>query len=514
MTSNDTEMVVNAVEKDETRIAILSDGRLDDYHVARSSRTTLVGNIYKGRVESVHASLQAAFVKMGMQKNAFLHVTEVVGPGEKPYVPKPRGGRRRGPPRPKRLIQNLLRPGDDIMVQVIRDAFGEKGPSVTMNISLPGRFLVLTPLSSHVGVSKKISNRRDRDRLRKLLHEFQDESRDNVGFIIRTAGSDTTPQDLRSDFDYIVRLWRTVDSRSRSSQAPAMLYQETEIVLRTVRDFFTRSMKKIVVDDATVHQRMADFFNGVMPKYRDRLELYDGATPLFHKYGLERQIEELNQKSVVLPSGGTVVIESTEAMTTIDVNSGRLVREASPEDLAHKTNLEAAREIMRQLRLRDMGGIIVIDFIDMRQERHRRSVESLVRHESARDRSQMVILPTSQFGLVQIARQKTRPALQFVSHDPCPACDGSGFVKNIESIGLEILRALKSTLEREDIAVVEARVSPDVAAWLRSKMSDVEEMETRYSKRIQINPSRDLATNRVEFTCYDPSGEKVFDILQ
>lgn len=513
MTPGETLMLVNAVEKEETRIAVVSQGRLEDYHIARSSRGTLVGNIYKGRVENVHASLQAAFVHLGMEKNAFLHVSEVIGPGEQPYKPPPR--RRRGPPRPPRFIQNLLKAGQEVVVQVIRDEFGEKGPSVSMDISLPGRFLVLTPLSPHVGVSRKIENREERGRLRNLLRDFLAETKcDGVGFIIRTASGDTTPQDLRADFDYLTRLWRAVESRRDASGAPAMLYQETEIVLRTVRDFFTPAIAKIVVDDSGVHGRLLEFFDSIMPRSRDRLEYYGGATPLFHKYEIEPQIEQLNQKSVPLPSGGSVVIEQTEAMTAIDVNSGRLVREANPEDLAHKTNQEAAREIMRQLRLRDMGGIVVIDFIDMKSEKYRRGIEEVVRQEAAKDRSQTVVLPMSPFCLMQIARQKTRPSVQFVSHEPCPACGGTGFVKNIESIGLEVMRALKGTLEREDIAVIEARVSPDVAAFLRSKIEDVEELEARHRKRIHINASRDLATNRVEFTCYNPAGEKVFDIVR
>jgi len=511
MNPRDSLMLVNAVEKEETRIAVIKEGRLDDYHIERSSRETLVGNIYKGRVENVHASLQAAFVHIGLQKNAFLHVSEVIGPGEKPYKPPPR--RRRGPPRPKRLIKNLLKAGEEINVQVIRDEFGEKGPSVSMDVSLPGRFLVLTPLSKHVGISRKIVNRDRRAALRRMLYDLVGDE-PSVGFIVRTASSDTDPQDLRADYEYLVRLWHAVDSRARHASAPAVLYQETEIVLRTVRDFFTSDIQKIVIDDRSVHGRLMEFFDSIMPRYRDRIEFYGDATPLFYRYGLERQIEQLNQRSVPLESGGTIVIEQTEAMIAIDVNSGRLVREANPEDLAYKTNQEAAREIMRQLRLRDMGGIIVIDFIDMKSERYRRSIEDLVRQEAGRDRAQQVILPMSQFCLMQIARQKTRPSIQFVSHDPCPSCNGTGFVKNIESIALEVMRALKSTLERNDISVIEARVSPEVASYLRERMADMEEMERKFNKRIQVNPARDLPSNRVEFTCYNESGEKVFDMVQ
>jgi ribonuclease E len=504
-------MLVNAVEKEETRIAVVTDGRLEDLHVERTSHETLVGNIYKGRVENVHASLQAAFVSIGLERNAFLHVSEVVGEGEEPYHVPQRGQRPRGP---KRLIQNLLRQGQEVMVQVIRDPFGEKGPSVSMEISLPGRFLVLTPLTTKVGISKKITQPQQRAELRTIMRRLTEESPSNVGFIVRTSSTDTSDQDLRADFEYLQRVWGAVEQRARQAHAPASLYQETELVLRTVRDFFTPEISKVVVDERGVFDRLCDFFDGVMPRFRDRLELYTEATPLFYRYALDSQIEQLNTKTVNLPSGGSIVIEQTEGMTAIDVNSGRLVREANPEDLALKTNLEAAKEIMRQLRLRDLGGIIVIDFIDMKQERHKRDLENAVREESRRDRSQMVLLPLSQFCLLEIARQKTRPSLQVVSHDPCPACGGTGFVKSIESMGLEVMRALKSQLDRADIAVVEARVSPDVAAHLKGKFEDLQQLEQKHNKRIHLTPTRDMASNRVEFSCYNVSGEKVFDFVR
>ncbi|HLF93522.1 MAG TPA: Rne/Rng family ribonuclease, partial [Planctomycetota bacterium] len=448
---------------------------------------------------------------IGLEKNAFLHVSETVGEGEEPYHRPQRGQRPRGP---KRLIQNLLQAGQEVIVQVIRDPFGEKGPSVSMEVSLPGRFLVLTPLTTKVGISKKITSPQQRAQLRTIMRQLTEEKPSNVGFIVRTSSADTTDQDLRADFEYLQRVWHAVEVRAKAARAPASLYQETDLVQRTVRDFFTPDISRVVVDEKGVHQRLCEFYESVMPRFRDRLEHYEGATPLFHKYEIETQIEQLNTKTVNLPSGGSIVIEQTEGMTAIDVNSGRLVREANPEDLALKTNLEAAREIMRQLRLRDLGGIIVIDFIDMRQERHKRELEGSVREESRKDRSQMVILPLSQFCLLEIARQKTRPSLQVVSHDPCPVCGGSGFVKSIESMGLEVMRALKSTLDRGDIAVVEARVSPDVAGYLKGKLDDLQQLERKHSKRIHLTPTREMASNRVEFSCYNTAGEKVVDFVR
>lgn len=504
-------MLVNAVEREETRIAVVEGGRLEDYHVERASHETLVGNIYKGIVESVHPGLQAAFVDLGLGKNAFLHVSETIGPGEEPYHRPHRGARPRKAPR---LIQNLIRPGQGVLVQVIRDPFGEKGPSVSMEVSLPGRFLVLMPLSPRVGISRKIASPTQRARLKAAIAELVQESKAGVGFIVRTSSADTPVEDLRVDFDYLLRLWRAVEGRARSSPGPAALYQETELVLRTIRDFFSPEIERVVVDERGVFQRLCEFFEGVMPRFRDRLEYYDEAMPLFHRYGLESQIEQLNAKTVGLPSGGTIVIEPTEGMTAVDVNSGRLVREDDPEELALRTNLEAAREVLRQLRLRDLGGIIVVDFIDLRKEDHRRQLERAVREESRKDRAQMVTLPLSDFGLLQIARQKVRPSIQLVSHEPCPACGGSGFVKNVKSMALEVLRALKSMLEREDLSVVEARVSPDVAAALQENLADLQELERRHRKRIHLTPTRELPSHRVELACYNLAGEKVFDLVR
>ncbi|HEY3226045.1 MAG TPA: Rne/Rng family ribonuclease [Planctomycetota bacterium] len=504
-----TVMLVNALEKEETRIAILVDGRLEDFHVERSSRETLVGNIYKGRVENVHPSLQAAFVSIGLERNAFLHVSEVHGPGED--VRSRRSGRG---PRPKRLIQDLLKEGQEILIQVIRDEFGEKGPSVTMELSLPGRFLVLTPLAPTVGISKKIEDPVERSRLRGMVREISGGRSDGVGFIVRTAGVDIDPADMRSDYDYLQRVWEAVTAKAKEAKPPALLYEESDIDLRTVRDFFTPDMQEVVVDARAVYDRLVRFFEGVMPRYRERLKFYEGATPLFHKHGIEAQIDQLNQKSIPLPSGGSIVIEQTEAMTAIDVNSGRLVREASPEDLAVRTNLEAAREVVRQLRLRDVGGIIVIDFIDMKHERNRRRVESVLRDEARRDRAQTVILPMSAFCLTQIARQKIRPSVAAVAHDPCPACGGTGQVKSIESIGLEVMRALKSTLEREDIATVEVRVGPEVYSLLEARKEEIQEMELKNKKRIRYVRVRDQPDHRVEFNCYSGAGDKVMDFVR
>lgn len=491
MADRETLMLINVLEGEETRMAVVSGGRLEEFHIERTSRETLVGNVYKGRVENVHASLQAAFVNIGLERNGFLHASEV--------LLDDRSRRRFRGRRPQ--IQDMVHVGQEIMVQVIRDGFGEKGPSLTSEISMPGRFLVLTPQSRKMGVSKKIDRAADRSRLRNLLRELRPPR--DVGFIIRTAGTETTAQDLETDLSHLLKAWASATARDKESDAPALLYQEADLVIRTIRDIFSKAIQKIVIDNAPVYSRLNAFFVSVMPKYTDRLKYYSGATPLFQFYKIDRQIEELNQKVLQLPSGGTIIIERSEAMYTIDVNSGRFVREDSPELLAFKTNMEAGREVMRQLYLRDMGGIIVIDFIDMKLDRHKRAIEDMLLRESEKDRSQMVILPMSQFCIVQIARQKIRPSLQLMAYGPCPHCGGTGLLKTIESIGLEVIRMLKASLQREAVTVIELRVHPDVAAYLKEKMGPVEKLEQQYGKIMHVSTAADLPTDKVEFTAHE-----------
>ncbi|OHB71201.1 MAG: hypothetical protein A2W23_02920 [Planctomycetes bacterium RBG_16_43_13] len=502
-------MLINALEKEESRVAITSNGILDEFYVERSSRATLVGNIYKGKVENVHPSLQAAFVNIGLEKNGFLHISEVYSPGErKPPIRKSNRFR----PHRERHIQDILKVGQEIIVQVIRDEFGEKGPSLTMEVSLPGRFLVLTPMSNQLGVSKKITDARQRVYLRRALKELSPVH--NLGFIIRTASHDTTPADLKGDLSYLTRLWSSALARSANSHPPFLMYHESDMVIRTIRDTFAKDIDEVIVDDATIYSRLLDFFETSLTKYKDRVKYYSGAMPLFHKYGIEGQIEELSHRSVSLPSGGSIVIEQTEAMTTIDVNSGRFVREKTPEETSFKTNLEASRSIMRQLRLRDLGGVIVIDYIDIKLERHRRQIENSMLNDAKRDASQMVILPMSQFCIVQIARQKTRPSLRFISYDTCPTCNGTGMIKNVESIGLEIIRQLKITLERDDISVVELRVNSDVLNFINSKTGNIEKLQLQSNKRIHITSSKDLPVDKVELVGYNEQGEKVVDYVR
>ncbi|MCE9583082.1 MAG: Rne/Rng family ribonuclease [Planctomycetes bacterium] len=499
-------ILVNALDPEEVRVAVLDDRVLQEFYIERASRETLVGNIYKGRVVNIVSSLQAAFVDIGLGKNAFLHVSEVVAPGGSggteparrtpapaPSAPPPglepgtdtaRRVPERHDRRPSVNLRDVLRPGQDVVVQVIRDPVGEKGPSVSMDVSVAGRYLVLTPETRRTAVSKRITDAAERESLKALLQEL--EPPDDVGFIIRTAGTGQTHRDLQKDLDSLVRLWRAVSDRARDERPPVRLYHESDLVIRTIRDLFSPEVEEVLIDSPEVLERTIEFVSTVMPSFRGRFLLYEENEPLFHKFGVEPQIEGLYRKRVELPSGGSIVIEETEALTAVDVNSGRLVGE-SPEGIAVRTNLEACEEIGRQLRLRDIGGVVVVDFIDVRDAENRREVEKALKEAVKRDRSQTTVLRMSRFGLVEMARQKIRPGVKLASYEECERCRGTGMVRSVESMGLWLLRLIRHELSAAGGLGVELRMNVDVAQYiLNTKRKELMKLEERYGREVAI----------------------------
>jgi Rne/Rng family ribonuclease len=489
-------MLVNARERSEVRIALIEDGKLEFYFVERAGKPTLVGNIYKGVVTDVRPALQAVFVDIGLEKRGFLHISEIMSP---------RGYR--GP----RLVQNLTRSGNPIMVQVIRDEFGEKGPSLTTDLSLPGRFLVLTPNSPRIVTAKRLPETKSTEMLKRIIHE---RVRNEVGVILRTASESTSSVDVTNDLDYLLRVWRTVEGRASSVAPPALMYEETDFVLRVVREFFDEHVEEIIVDDDFTCRRLIDFFDFVMPRYKSRVRQYSSTTPLFHKYGIESQVQGLARNQVSLPSGGNLVIEKTEAMTTIDVNSERFVRVRDPEELALRTNLEAGREIMRQLRLRDIGGIIAIDFISMKRPQNKKRIDDLLHEESKKDRNQMTILPMSEFGTTEIARQKVKPSVEVMAQEPCPACEGTGKQRDVLSLELEILRMIKSTSEDEQIHAIEIQAQPQVIDRMEARSAELKEFEQKYRKKLQMVRNPNVPSGRAELGFYNEGGERIMDVLR
>ena len=502
------EMLINVVEGEECRIAVLADSVLQELYMERASSESHVGNIYKGRVTNVEPSIQAAFVDYGAPKNGFLHISDI----QPKYFPSGQRGmeavgkkrsRRDRPP-----IQECLRRGQEVIVQITKEGIGTKGPTLTTYLSIPGRFLVMMPGMSHHGVSRKIEDDDQRHKMRTILEELAPPA--DMGFIVRTAGMDRPKKDLQVDLNYLLRLWRSVAKRMQTAKAPAELYQESDLVTRTIRDIYSSEISQIVCDNEKVATKVVEFLNVVMPRGKHTVKFYNGPTPLFHRYDLEREIEKIYSRRVELQGGSSLVIDQTEALVAIDVNSGRYRQGSDAEDTAFRTNCTAARDIARQLRLRDMGGVIVIDFIDMREERHRREVETILRESVKNDRARMKILKISRFGLIEMTRQRVRPSLKNSIYRECPFCKASGLIKSDESLALDVVRSLQLACANDTIAAIELTVAPGVAEYLNNRRRrQISALENENGKVISIKGDPTLAGDDVVFHCTDARGSIV-----
>jgi ribonuclease E len=529
------EMLINVSQPEECRIAIIEDGVLEELYVERTSQDNYVGNIYKGRIVNIEPSIQAAFVDFGVGRNGFLHISDVepqyyrqggldpdkafdVEPAAKPgeAAEGEGGGRaatRRKPrigdrPRVKPPIQDILRRGDEVLVQVIKEGFGTKGPTLSTYISIPGRYLVLMPPLGRVGISKKIDDERDRRGLRDIMLDLKPPK--GVGFVVRTAGTERTKGEMARDMAYLLRLWKSIVRRMRKYSAPIDIYQESDMIIRTIRDMFTEDVDRILIDEPAAFERAREFLELVMPKYVERLQLYEGKEPLFHRYGLEEEISRIHQRKVPLKGGGSIVIDQTEALVAIDVNSGSFRTEKSAEENAYQMNLIAAKEIARQLRLRDLGGVIVNDFIDMRKEKYRRSVEKSLHEAMKRDRARTKILRTSPFGLVEMTRQRIRPSLRKSIFQDCPTCSGTGTVKTPESMAIEVMRVLHLAAMRDDVTRLDVTVHDDVATWLNNrKRREITQFEDETHIQLHIEGKEGVSPEYLVFEARDENGRGV-----
>src|SRR5436190_23997762 len=512
------EMLINVAQAEECRIAIVEDGLLEELYLERTSQSNFVGNIYKGRIVNLEPSIQAAFVDFGVGRNGFLHISDVEpqyfrqggydprqailpnggqrpdrpdrdfderSEGDDDEPPSENRGRNGGGssgrtggvrtarqrvgvrPRFKPPIQDIFQRGDEVLVQVIKEGIGTKGPTLSTYISIPGRYLVLMPALGRIGVSRKIENDEDRRRLRDILRELNPPK--GVGFIVRTAGTDRTKKELSRDLAYLLRLWKVIVRRIKKTSGPVDIYEESDMIIRTIRDIFTGDVDTIFIDEPKAFERAKEFLQIVMPRYVNRLKLYEGREPLFQKYNLDEEIAQINQRRVPLKGGGSLVIDQTEALVAIDVNSGSFRTDGSAEESAYQLNQIAAREIARQLRLRDLGGVIVNDFIDMRKERNRRNVEHTLRDSVKRDRARTKILRTSPFGLIEMTRQRIRPSIKRSVYKECPACSGSGLVKSAESMAIEVARKLQLVTSSKQVAKAVVTVEEEVANYLNNK---------------------------------------------
>ncbi len=397
----------------------------------------------------------------------------------------------------KRNIQEYLMKGQDVLVQITKDGIGKKGPTLTTYLSIPGRYLVLMPSLPRSGVSKKIEDRDERARLKKILEEIDPPP--GMGYIIRTAGIGRTKEELEKDLEYLLKLWNTIAKRVRAERAPSIVYQESDLVVRTIRDVFTPDVAEVVVDNEQVFRKAKDFLSAVMAEQESRLRLYTEGRPLFHAMGLEEQIERIFHRKINLKSGGSIIIDQTEALVAIDVNSGKYREEEDLEETAFRTNLEAVEEIARQLRLRDLGGVIINDFIDMQDENHKRQIEKSLRDQLKDHKERMKIAKISPFGMVEMTRQRVRPSLHRSNAVPCPHCKGSGFVKTVDSVGLKILREVTEVLFRNKARRVRVRANPRVADFLRrNKGEKIKRLEEAYQKPVLVVGDHDLGTEDYE----------------
>ncbi len=497
-------MFINFVPGEECRIAIVEDGRLEEFYHERASAESHVGNIYKGKVTNVEPAIQAAFVDFGLERNGFLHTTDLhpkYFPGNDREEFENVGhktARRDRPP-----IQRCLKRGDEVMVQVLKEGIGTKGPTVTSYLSIPGRFLVMMPDMKRLGVSRKNEDDEQRKQTRDLLKELNPP--EDFGFIVRTAGVGQPKTDLKRDLAYLTRLWKRIEQRRKQlGKKVGELYTEQDLIIRTIRDVFTADIERIVFDDLEAAQRASEFLSIASPRHKTKVVYYEDPVPLFHRMGIEKQIECIGAREVPLPSGGQLVIDSTEALVAIDVNSGKSRDARDAETNALRTNEEAVDEIAR--RLRDLGGIVVLDLIDMLAAKHRKQVENRFKNHLKNDRARTRVGGISAFGLLEMTRQRMRADIKKAVYMTCPHCEGRGYTKSVESVVLAVMRRLSLVMHRPEVDRIELTISPDVAFHvLNRKRGELSKLEDKYGTKVLVRVGGS-AVDFVNVAAFDQRG--------
>jgi len=468
-----SKILINAIDPEQCRIAKVKDSMLEDFHIESASREIKKGNIYKAVVSRVEPALQAAFVDYGEERHGFLQITEI----HSDYFQDSQSG--------DRSIKDVIKPGQELLVQVTKDPILKKGAMLTTFISLPSRRLVLMPGSTSRGISRKIEDEQERNRLKTVTNRMR--VPDGFGFIIRTAGKDATKTLLDKDLRYLLRIWKTINKKGINEKAPKLLFKERNFAVRSIRDYFTPDISEILIDESTVYQEIRDFIHIISPKQTKIVKNYTGAKPIFTKYQLENQIASVFENRVELKSGGSIVIDKTEALVAIDVNSGKSTRQENIEKTAYLTNIEASEEIARQLRLRDLGGLIVIDFIDMRDSKHKQEVERNIKKHLKLDRARTKVGRISRFGLMELSRQRLRPSIEFGTFEPCRHCRGKGLIPSTETLSVSFLRKISLETLKEGINGAKGIVPVEVANYLlNKKRKDLLELEARRNINISI----------------------------
>lgn len=465
------ELLIN-VTPQETRVAVVENGVLQEVHIERARSRGIVGNVYMGKIVRILPGMQAAFVEMGLERTAFLHASDVQA-----VVSRDSNNDFDGAS--EHPIHCLLHDAQEVVVQVVKDPLGSKGARITMQITIPARHLVYLPYSNHVGVSQRIQDAGERERLRSAVRGMLDNDRVEGGFIIRTVAESATTEELESDIAYLRRVWAKIQDRKRNTVMPGLIHEDIPLAMRTMRDLVTASVEKVRIDSRETYQKAYDFAAELIPEVRDRIEYYPGERPIFDLYSVEDEIQRALQRNVPLKSGGYLIFDQTEAMTTVDVNTGGFVGRRNLEETLFKTNLEAAQAIARHLRLRNIGGIIIVDFIDMEDPEHRRQVMRALEKVLARDRIKTYITEMSSLALVELTRKRTRESLKHILCEPCPVCTGRGVVKTQQTVCYEIFREIlreARQFEAKEYSVLAAQVIIDMLLDEESTgMADLQE---------------------------------------
>ena len=489
----------------ESRIAIMEDGQLADFLIERKEERGIVGNIYKGKIERVLPGMQAAFVNIGMEKAAFLHASDFFSVPDDVQLISNNGEDVECEEQPKPVsnhrlpLEKQVSRGEEILVQVAKDPLGTKGARITSHVSLPGRYMVFMPSTKHIGISRRIESEDERKRLKEIAQSLGTEE---GGFILRTASEAVSKREIQRDLGFLTKLWKRILQKAENSTAPSLIHQDLDLITRTIRDFFTTETHQVVIDSAKDQRRIVDFVGHFMPRLKSKLVLYSDNEPLFDRYGIEEKLEKALDRRVWLRSGGYIIIERTEALTAIDVNTGRFVGKRDQEETIARTNLEAAPEVVRQLRLRNVGGIIIIDFIDMEKETNRKKVYEALKTALKKDKARTNILKISELGLVEMTRQRTRESLENQLLSPCPHCDGRGRIKSAVTVAYDILRAIKKQqLSLENGKKILLRLHPDVANFLYDeKNNSLEALEREINQKIIIKVSEELRQQQYEIS--------------
>jgi ribonuclease G len=485
----------------ETRVALLEETTLVELHIERRGEGGIAGNIYKGKVLRVLPGMQAAFVDIGLDKAAFLHASDLAEPELPPEVAREGDAAEIVAPAPPRArderpIEERVHKGEDILVQVAKEPMGSKGARVTANLSLPGRYLVYMPGTQHIGISRRIEDPAERDRLREIVEA---ERPSEGGLIVRTACEGVTKREIHDDVRFLTRLWARLEKQAAQSAAPALVHADLDVVLRTVRDLFTSDIDRLAIDSAEDHARVLEFVSALMPRLAPRVHLYEGVTPIFDQHGIETKIARALERRVWLKSGGYLVFDQTESLTTVDVNTGRYVGKRDQEETILQTNLEAARQVIQQLRLRNIGGIIVIDFIDMEKAANRKRVFDALQEAMRKDKARANVLRISELGLVQMTRKRTRESLEQLLTSACPHCSG-GRVRSVETVAYDALRRVqREAAASTNSTRIALRVHPEVAAFLAEReRRSVEALERQLGRTLAIEGVSDLGRDQVE----------------